>query len=219
MNYISKIGSELIYSDFKEISELAFQEKVSFYEKNRELIKSLAFQKYFEIKLGYSEALFNAGLYYKYIGIAEEIINESIHNNIKVFNNKDIYKETLFKKAAAHHNLYELDDAELIIKELIKMDPKDRSNQSFLFRCLNKKKSKLNRTTRAISVIFFLSAALVSAIEILLINNFFSDISFLSSIIRNSIFVSGLIIFVTGELWNIIIIKKKIKSFLVGINK
>jgi tetratricopeptide (TPR) repeat protein len=219
MKDISKIGSELIYSDYKEISELAFREKVSFYEKNKELIQSLDFKKYFEIKLDYADALFNTGLYYRYIGQSHDIIAESIQYNISTFKNKDIYKETLFKKAAAHHNVYEIEKAEHIIKELIKMDPNDRSNRSFLFRCLNKKKSRFNRTTRAVSVVFFLSAALVSAIEILIINNFFPQISVISSFIRNAIFVSGLVIFGTGELWNIVKIKKEIKSFMSAIKK
>ena len=219
MKDISRIGNELIYSDFKEISELAFQEKVSFYEKNRELIKNLEFSKYFEIKLNYSDALFNAGFYYKYIGTSDEIISESIQYNIARFKNRDIYKETLFKKAMAHHNLNELEEAEIIVKELIKMDPGDRSNKFFLFRCLSKKKSKFNRTTRAVSIIFFLSAVLVSATEILIINNFFSEISFISSFIRNTLFVIGLVIFAVGEVYNFLKIKKEIKSFLAGINK
>ena len=218
MKDISKIGSELIYSDYKEISELAFQEKVSFYERNKPLIKGLEFDKYFELKLDYSEALFNTGLYYKYIGVSEEIIGESIQYNISDFGGNDIYKECLFKKAAAHHNIYELDKAEHIAKELIKMNPKDRTYRRFLFRCLNKQKTKVNRTTRAISVVFFLSAALVSAIEILLINNFFPEISFISSLMRNSIFITGLFVFAFGEIWNIIKINKRISLFMKQIS-
>ncbi len=189
-----------IYRAFETIETSDFYGIVRFFEGHEQEILYLEFEEYYEILHQYCEALFESGAYRKFIKVAPALIEATIQHNIKHYKGVDIYQHVLFKKAAAHYQLHEYQQAEHILRELVKIDPTQDLNSRFLKKCLYRKKPQFVKDTRAISIFIFLLSSLVIAVEILLIRNFFKPQQVLIELIRNGLFISGVVILVGGEL-------------------
>ncbi len=161
-----------LYRDFKDIDGSAYHTIVRFYESQAEKIAQLEFETYFDILVDYTNALFEIGAYAKHLKEGEKIIRLSIEHNIQFYKGQDIYFKSLFQKAAAHYNLLEYKKAEYILKELIKIAPYNTLPIRFLKKCKSQSRPSYIKTGRAASIGLFFIAALVAAIEVMVINPF-----------------------------------------------
>ena len=187
------------YEAFLAIEAAAYKEKIDFIEENFFMLRELHADEYFDIMVLYGEALFETGEYNRQAKLADHIIEMSMERNIILHRGQDIYFETLFKKAASLHNLDQLDKAVHILKELIKMNPDHESTKLFLINCLVRQKKSMVRPYRNISLVLLLSSAVVIAFELLIVNSVWPTWSSIVEIIRNGMFISGVILLITGE--------------------
>jgi hypothetical protein len=123
----------------------------------------------------------------------------SIERNILKHREQDVYFETLFKKAASLHNLDKIDQAVHILKELVKINPDHERTKLFLINCLIRQKKPTVRPYRNISLILLLTSAIVIAVELIFIRRLWPSWTAIIEIIRNGLFISGVILLIAGE--------------------
>lgn len=164
--------STKLYRDFKEIEEGDYHTIIRFYERKKVAITRLDFNYFFEMLVDYANALFEVGAYEKHLGIANQVIQLSIEQNIQFYRGEDIYFKSLYQKAASHYNRLEYDEAIHILKELIKIAPHHGLPIQFLKKCLNHSQPRYIKIARAASIVLFLGAAVITAIEVMYIHPF-----------------------------------------------
>jgi tetratricopeptide (TPR) repeat protein len=188
------------YEAFLAIEAAAYREKILFIEENFFMLRELHGDEYFDMMVLYGEALFETGEYGRQAKLADHIIEMSMERNIIFHRGQDIYFETLFKKAASLHNLDQIDKAVHILKELIKMNPDHESTKLFLINCLIRQKKAIVRPYRSISLVLLMTSALDIAVELLLVNTLWPNWSSIVEIVRNGLFISGVVLLIAGEM-------------------
>ncbi|MFZ1675916.1 MAG: hypothetical protein WAT91_01510 [Saprospiraceae bacterium] len=187
------------YEAFLAIEPAAYKEKIVYIEENFFMLRELDADEYFDMMVLYAEALFETGEYGRQAKLADHILEMSIERNIVMHRGQDVYFETLFKKAASLHNLDRMDQAVHILKELLKINPDHESSKLFLINCIIRQKKYSIRPYRNISLALLLGSALVIAFELLLVNRFWSSWTMIVEMIRNGLFITGVILLVAGE--------------------
>ena len=196
-----------IYHQFKEIDKSAYREIIEFYEDHKYAFSLLDIEEQLEIQVAYSNSLFEIGQYQKFVHLVNELIELVIFHNIKYLNGEDIFLHLLFKKAAAHYQSLEYEEADNILWELIKMNPNHAPAVYLLKKCRVKQQPDYLRNIKAASIVMFLAGAGIIAIEILAIRPFFQTYTATVEAIRNIIFFGGLFILVFSDICH------RIKSF------
>lgn len=189
-----------IFREFKALDPQAFRDVIRFYEKYEPAIQQLDFAEYFELLVAYTRALFEIGAYRQHLLMADVVLETSIHFNIQYFQEEDIYRTVLFQKAASLYNTLQLEQAEYILRELLRMDPADQYASRFLKKCLHRQQGNLRKNSRAIAIFFFLLAALIIAIEVLMVRPFYAMHTRSVEFTRNLLFSLGLVALVGGDL-------------------
>ncbi|HXR81910.1 MAG TPA: hypothetical protein VN763_13365 [Saprospiraceae bacterium] len=187
------------YEAFLAIEAGAYRDKIQFIEENFFMLRELHADEYFDMMVLYGEALFETGEYSRQAKLADHIIEMCMENNIIMHRGQDIYFETLFKKAASLHNLDQIDKAIHILKELIKMNPDHESTKLFLINCFIREKKAIVRPYRNISLILLMTSALVIAVELLLVQTLWPNWSSIVEIMRNGLFITGVVLLIAGE--------------------
>ncbi len=187
------------YEAFLAIEETAYKEKIQFIEENFFMLRELDAEEYFDMMVLYNEALFETGEYARQAKLADHLLEMSIERNIVIHRDQDIYFETLFKKAASLHNLDKIDQAVHILKELLKINPDHESTKLFLINCIIRQKKSTVRPYRDISLFLLLASAVVIAFELLIVKTNWPSWESVIQIIRNGLFITGVILLVAGE--------------------
>lgn len=170
-----------------------------FYEEYESEIKNLDFGAYFEMVTAYTNALFEIGAYEKHIPMADTVIELSVMNNVRFFNGEDVFHKSLFKKAASCYHTHQLEKAEYILRELLRIDPYDDDASMFLKKCLRKMHPAFVQKMRAVAILLFLLSALLICAELLVVNNFFPTYHSLIEFVRNSVFSFGWGVLIAGD--------------------
>lgn len=213
MSYFQSTYHSKVYRDFKEIEPTAYRQIIHFYEEKETEIRRLEFDEYFDLLIAYVDALFEIGAYQKHLLMVDVIIENSIRHNIQFRNGTDIYQRTLFKKAASLYNVLKYQEADYILRELIRMDPYDSDSILFLKKCLRSKKPELVNNARAISIFLFLLTAFVICIEVLFVRPFYHMHTELVESSRISIFILGCAILMGGDLLHRWSVEKEVNKF------
>jgi tetratricopeptide (TPR) repeat protein len=187
------------YDAFLAIDQYAYKEKIQYIEENIFMLRELDAGAYFDMMVLYGEALFETGEYARQAKLADHIVEMSISQNIVMHRDKDVYFETLFKKAASLHNLDKIDGAVHILKELVKINPDHESSKLFLINCLIRQKKSLVRPYRNLSLILLLSSALVIGAELIFVKRLWPSWTMIMEMVRNGLFISGVILLIAGE--------------------
>ncbi len=208
-----------IYRDYRALGDGAFREVVHFYEKHEQGIQALDFREYFELTVGYVNALFETGAYHKHLLMVDLIIELTISENIRSYQREDLFHSMLFKKAASLYNLEKYTDSEYILQELVRMDPADAHAVQFLKKCSRRRYPWLVRQTRASSIFLFLLSALVISLEVLFVRPFYEMHAGLVESTRNSIFLMGLGILTGGDLLHRLLITYRVNRFVEAVKR
>ena len=187
------------YEAFLAIEEGAYKERIQYIEENFFMLRQLEAEEYFDMMVLYGEALFEAGEYARQAKLADHIVEMSIERNILKHRDQDVYFETLFKKAASLHNLDKIDQAVHILKELVKINPDHESTKLFLINCIIRQKKPTVRPYRNISLLLLLSSAFVIGAELIFVRRFWPSWTAIVEIVRNGLFISGVILLIAGE--------------------
>lgn len=188
-----------IFASFKALDLKSYHEVINFYETNHAQIQHLYLDEYTEILLAYSNALFETGDYKTYSKVATQLIEMIIMHDIDHLEHENLFERVLFKKAAAHYHLFELDDAEKILWELLKMNPSNSIAAYLLRKCRTKNQPLYLRWAKAVSIVMFLLAAFIIALELLLVQPFFAEHEKSAQTIRFSVFFGGISLLILAE--------------------
>jgi len=187
------------YDAFLAIEAMGYKEKIQYIEENFFMLRQLDGEEYFDMMVLYGEALFEVGEYARQAKLADHIVEMSIERNIIMHRGQDVYFETLFKKAASLHNLDKIDQAVHILKELVKINPDHESTKLFLINCIIRQKKPSVRPYRNISLVMLLSSAVIIAIELILVRRLWPSWTMIIEMIRNGLFIAGVILLIAGE--------------------
>ncbi len=191
-----------LYSMFKEIGETAYRDIIAFYENHEVSFLQLDHFELLEVQISYATALFEVGRYHEFLALNDELLESVIFHNIKAFKGEDIFEKLIFKKAAAHYQLSELDACERVLWELIRMNPNNTVASYLLKRCRIRKQPRFLLISKTISIAFFLISAGIIAIELLIIRPFFEDYGSTVEIVRTAVFIGGIVVLVSADGWH-----------------
>ena len=218
MQLQSKYRSK-IYRDFRAIEATEWRAIVRYYESCEKEIRELEFDEYFEIMDAYTNALFEVGSYQKHLLMADAVIEASVMNNIKFLNGEDVFHRTLFKKAASCFHLHDLEQCDYILREILRIDPRDAHAAMFLKKCLRQMRPALVRQSRAAAVFLFLLSALVICLEILIVRPFYPMYDQLVEASRNTIFLLGFAVLAGGDLLHRWRTNREVDGFVEGLRR
>ena len=191
MQLQSKYRSK-IYRDFRAIEPVEWRKIVRFYEEYEKQIRGLEFEEFFEMMVAYTTALFEIGAYEKYLLMADAVIEASVMNNVKFFNGEDVFHQALFKKAASCFHTWQLEKADYILRELLRIDPYDEYAALSLKKCLRKMRPSLVRQSRAAGMFCFLLGAVIVCFEMLIVRSFYPMYTAIFEASRNTTFFLGI---------------------------
>ncbi len=219
MSYSQSTYHSKIYREFKAIEAAAYRQIIHFYEKQEDAIKKLDLEEYFELTTAYVNALFEVGAFHKHLSLVDHIIELAITHNIEFYKGEDIFLKMLFRKAASFYNLFEYDKAEYILREIIRINPWEKDAVLFLKKCMRSKQPRYVQYARAISIFLFLVAAMVIALEVLLVRPFFK--SYIASVeeTRFIIFGMGGIILISGDILHRLVVEHRVNDFVNSIRR
>jgi len=199
MNFTSEIG-KLVYTEYLDIEAKAYQDKIRYFERNRNEIKQLPFKINAEIRCDCAIAYFEVGDYTKFLNLVDPLIQLVISENIYTIKGKDIYKELLFRKAASLYNNVEYKKADYVFSELIKMEPENPIfNKAFTKSSIDNLRHE-GQVMRGISIFLFLLTGAIIAFELLVIRTFHKDYTSFVELARNLIFALAIGTFIFQEL-------------------
>ncbi|MDX1940169.1 MAG: hypothetical protein SFU99_06425 [Saprospiraceae bacterium] len=219
MSYFQSTYRSKIYQEFTAIEAGAYRQLIHFYEKQEAAIRQLESEEHFEMTTAYVNALFEVGAYHKHLALVDGIIETAISHNIEFYKGEDIFLKMLFRKAASLYNLFEYDKAEYILREIIRINPWDKDAVLFLKKCLRSKQPRYVQYARATSIFLFLVAALVIALEVLLVRPFYTP--YIASIEQTRIllFCSGGVVLIGGDIIHRLLVEKRVNDFVNTIRR
>ncbi|MGB0863844.1 MAG: hypothetical protein ACPGXZ_13060, partial [Saprospiraceae bacterium] len=182
-----------VFRDFKTLDKRNYHSVVRFYERYKMAILALPFDETFVMKLAYCTALFEIGRYEQHLKLADEIIENSILNNIQFYQGEDIYLKTLFQKAKAQFQLKNYHSSEHILKELIKLSPRQKTYLKLLHRCFLKKSGKYLQNLQTVGIFILLVSAGFLVINIIVIHSFYANYSNTTNLITGIGFGFGIL--------------------------
>jgi len=213
MSFSPSLSSSQVYREFMEIETNEYRTIVKFFEEYEQDIYQLKFEEYFDLISTYADALFEIGAYQDHLKNIDEIIEIIVDRNIKFYKGKDVFFDTIFKKAASHYNLHQYEKAEHILKELIKIDPTDKLTIRFLKKCIRHKYPPYLKNTRGLSVLTFLITAVIISIELIYIRSLYPIYEDQAELLRNGLFIIGWIILLSGEAIHYFRVSKVVDEF------
>lgn len=219
MPYLQPTYHSKLYRDFRSIDASAWRDIIHFFERRETDIRALDFDEYFELLYAYVNALFEVGAYQKHLVMADEVIEAAICHNIHTYKQEDIFKKSLFRKAASLYNTSDYHHAEHILRELVRMDPDYRDAVSFLKKCFRSIHFRSLQVFRAAGILFFLTAALVISIEVLFVRPFYARYADWVETVRMLMFGAGLGALTLGELWHRWLAHRSIEAFVADNRK
>lgn len=187
---------------------------IRFFEEYEHTIKQLEFGEYFELLIQYVNSLFMVGNYQKHLEKVDLVIEASVMHNIKFFNGADIFHQMLFRKAASSFHMMNIDQADYILRELIKIDPSDNDSILFLKKCLRRRQVGLIGNTRGLSLLLFLLSAIIICLELLVIRKYFPHFYDAIFNARNTIFGMAWFLLIGGDLFHRWRTNKEVDDFV-----
>lgn len=204
-----------IYMDFKSIDAKAYREIVRYYERFEDQILNLpSTDEYHDMLVIYVNALFEIGAYRKHLLLVDHVIEISVKTDLTIFRGEDLFRMSLFRKSASLFNTHEFRKCEVILRQLVKIDPFDKITVRFYRKCLRHSRPVMVNKYRATTVFLFLFSAIVIGIEVLFIRPFYDNYTPLVEASRNFLFLSACGIWVLGWSYNRWIAHRQAKEIL-----
>jgi uncharacterized integral membrane protein len=190
-----------LYRNLRAIEPTDYHRLIREYEQQEQAIGRLDTREHFELIVLYVDALFETGAYRKHLLMVDQVLYLSFEENLQQVDGEDIFERMLFRKAASSYRLYDLDTAEHVLREMLRINPENDAARQFLEKTLYKKQVSAHQLMRATAVLSFLTAALAIFIELLIVRNFYR--MYLATFVwaRSFLFIFGLLALLVGELY------------------
>ncbi|MEM1328301.1 MAG: hypothetical protein AAGI23_20270 [Bacteroidota bacterium] len=210
-----------LYQAFQEIEQSDYRTQVRFYEERRRQIVNLDEQESFDLLVTYMRALFELGMYGKYLQRVDLVLEISIAQNIQFFKGRDLFCDLLYQKAASHYQMMEYERADYTARELIKIAPDYPNVHLLLKRIIRKSQPQFTKLIQAAAVICFIVAAAVIVVEIFYVRTFYADSPYLGWIEsgRIGLLLLGMLVYALGELFLVWRADRKTSTFITEVKK
>jgi tetratricopeptide (TPR) repeat protein len=202
------------YLGFLKIEENNFAKRINFFERNLDSIEQLPITEKTELEIYYIQALFDSGKYYHVLRSVDELIERVIIYNIELGREINPYKRLIFLKASSLYNTDQVDLAERIALELIRLEPDNSKSRILLEKCLHKRENKKTLNTKAICMFLFLLSAAIIAINLLVINHFYLQYKEITESIWKSLFLAASILLAWSYISTYYKIKRRIDNHI-----
>ena len=178
------------------------------------MLANLEMEDYLEIELGYTNALFELGRYESFLASTQFLLESLIYNNVQYINGEDVYEKLLVRKAAAHFNLQELETAEKVLWEILKMNPQNQAAEYLLQRTLIGLQPNYLKNCRSIGTCLFLLSAIIIGFELLFIKPFYEKHVNTLRILEVGVFLGAVCMIVAADSMHRIRSYQKVKKEL-----
>jgi tetratricopeptide (TPR) repeat protein len=148
-----------IFRDFRSIPYSDYYYLIRFYEQNNKDISFLPLDEGMIMSYYYANALFETQEYELHINVANDLLEQSIVHNIRYIDGEDVYMTVLYKKANAHLRLGQVETAERLATQLLRLEPQQFHYQALLRQCFLLRRPYWLRPTLTISAIATLMGA------------------------------------------------------------
>ena len=192
--------AELVYQDYRGIEAKDYQEKIRFFEHNRQDIDKLPYEVRLEMSLEYTVSLFEVGEYQQYLQYVDRLLRIAIEDNLFSIDGDDIYQELLFRKGCALHNLVDFAGADHIFSELIKIDPDNKIYTQVYFKNKVSQLRYEGQKARSFIIILLMLTGVIVGAELLVIIPFFDSLTQVTAVLRNGLFFTALLAIFAQEI-------------------
>ncbi|RMD72963.1 MAG: hypothetical protein D6818_05530 [Bacteroidetes bacterium] len=191
-----------LYRDFASIKDRRPGPIIRFFEQHENEIRLLDFDEYFEMLTAYCDALFEAGAYGEHRIVSDEVIAGVIEANIGIYQGKDLFYHTLFRKAASCYHVHRFAEATHILRELIKISPTDALARRFLHRCLFRQYPRWIQGARALAIFLVLWSLLITIVELLWVRTLYLQWVWLFEYVRYGLLAAALLVVAGAFGWH-----------------
>lgn len=193
------VGRERLIQMFREEGLESHRSIVKFFNEHRDEISVLDFDDYLSMYIDYIEALYEIGAHHRFIREVDNLIEITINKNIVFFEGRDIFQYFVLKKAHAYFNMGLLDKCERVLLELLKINSKNIEYKELYIKSRLKRKTKGRIDLRMQGAIVLMCSAIVIGVEIFLIRVFAESLISSFELLRNLLFLGGIVLLVYAE--------------------
>ena len=145
-----------IFRDFRSIPYSDYYYLIRFYEQYDQDLDHLPFDESLIMSYYYANALFETQEYDLHIETSNYILEQSIIHNVRYIDGEDVYMTVLHKKTYAHLQLGEIEMAQNLATQLVRLDENQHAYTILLQECFLAKRPSWVRpvlTASAVSTI------------------------------------------------------------------
>lgn len=153
-----------IFRDFRSIPYSDYYYLIRFYEQYYQDIDHLPFDESLIMSYYYANALFETQEYDTHIEISNYILEQSIIHNVRYIDGEDVYMTVLQKKTYAHLKLGEIETAQNLATQLVRLDHNHYLYQLVLRQCFLAKRPSWIRPVLKMSAISTIMGAIITII-------------------------------------------------------
>lgn len=194
MMYEDKRTYHEYYHIFLRIPPEDYLQKIGFYESNQRLFSHLDEESFQEVFIEYLLALFESGSYRKFLEHVNEGLVMVIQKNIYLHKEKDIFLELLFRKAASHYNLQQIESAKTVLKELLRIRSSEKLYQNFFWKIRMEEENHKHRYIYGSITLLLIVAIILLFLEMMVIEPFYHQYAEYFILTTKYLLVSSVII-------------------------
>lgn len=153
-----------IFRDFRSIPYSDYYYLIRFYEQYNQDIDYLPLNEGLIMTYYYANALFETQEYDTLIDVANSILEQSIIHNIRYIDGEDVYMAILYKKTYAHLKLEEIETAQKLAVQLVRLDYHHFLHQALLRQCFLATRPTWIRPALTLSAITTLMGAFTTVV-------------------------------------------------------
>lgn len=184
-----------LYRELRAVDPTDYQRIIRMYEEREQEIGRLDVLENFELTVFYVDALFETGAYREHQLMVDLVIHASIRHDFRSVPGRrdEVFEYQLFRKAASAFRISEYATAEHVLRELLRMRPRNETYRRFLRTTLYRQLTGVKQFGRATCIFCMLLTALVVTVNVLIVRNFYPDLASIFTLAGISIFVLGLL--------------------------
>ena len=188
------------YKSYFGLGDLAFHEKVKYFEDHTDAFESGYDELTNEVKIDYVLSLFEIGRYQRFIEKVDPVIELVIEFNIFEYQGKNIYNLLLLRKACSYINLNAYDHATPILSQLLNLDPANKLVSLLYARCLKQDTKSRVEVLRMLAIVSCMSGISLQLASIFIVDPFFSEYLHLIEIGSLGMLLTSTVLLLVNEL-------------------
>ncbi len=189
-----------LYRTFKEIDADSYRTILRFVEDHSSDIPHLELREYFDLKYAYVAALYETEGFAEVVTLSDELLALVISEDLRWVGHEDAYRALLFRRAGSLYHLMRYEECVFVCDQLLRLYPHFNQAAMLLEKALYQRPNAWVSRGRALSIVLFLAAACIIAVEVLVVRNFFAVHADAIEVVRNACFLVGWSLLLGGDI-------------------